>query len=112
MNKEFCAGVGVRDITPSSQLVNNTLHPAMTVRARRTWSPLNAKSLALSFGEKARVLVALDLMYMSDPAARAVREAIAAATGLPVEDIVVCCSHSHSTPFIEPLDRPHPFWSW
>jgi neutral ceramidase len=108
-NGDFCAGVGVRDITPSSQLVDNSLHCAMTVQTNEHGSPLSAKALALSYAGTCRVLVALDLIYMIDPAARMVREAIASATGVAVEEIVVCCSHSHSTPFIEPLGRPHPF---
>jgi neutral ceramidase len=106
---DFCAGVGVRDIMPSPQTVDNSLHCAMTVRTDQRGSPLYAKALALSFGTRCRVLVALDLVYLIDPAAQMVREAMASATGVAMEDIVVCCSHSHSTPFIEPLDRPHPF---
>jgi neutral ceramidase len=109
MSSEFCAGVGVRDITPSPQLVDNTLHTAMTVRPDERGCPLYARALALRFGQKPRVLVALDLVFMVNPAAQVVREAIAAATGLSMEDIVVCCTHSHSTPFVEPVDRPHPF---
>ena len=60
MNAEFCAGVGVRSITPTRQLVSNGLHCTMTVRFDEEGSPLNAKALALSFGGKSQVLIALD----------------------------------------------------
>ena len=109
VNAEFHAGVGIRNITPPPQLVNNSLHCAMTVRFDEQGSPLYAKALMLSFGGQPRMLVSLDLVFLLDPVARVLRETVAAATGLAVKDIVVSCSHSHSTPMIEPLDRPHPF---
>jgi neutral ceramidase len=109
MTEEFLAGVGVCDMTPGPQDIDNSLHAAMTVRTDEPGSPLYAKALALSFAGKTQVLVALDLVYLPDMPAHMVRNAVADATGLATDDIVVTCSHSHSTPLIEPLDGPHPF---
>jgi hypothetical protein len=109
MNTEFLAGVAVRDITPDPRIVDNSLHCTMTVRFDKRGSPLLAKALALSFQRGTRLLVALDLAYMRTPAAAVTREAIAEATGVEFDDVVLSCSHSHSTPFVEPLDGPHPF---
>ena len=109
MNPEFLAGVAVRDMTPDPQSVDNTLHCTMTVRLDERGSPLKAKALALSFEGRTQLLVGLDLVYMLTPTAWTVRGAIAEATGIKLEDIVLSCSHSHSTPMIEPLQGPHPF---
>jgi neutral ceramidase len=108
MNAEFLAGVGVRGITPSREEVDNSLHAAMTVRTDELGSPLQAKALALGFAQETRLLVALDLCYLPSEAAQMAIDALAAVTGLPRDAIVVSCSHSHSTPMIEPLVGPHP----
>lgn len=109
MSTAFQAGVAVRNITPTPQLVNNTLHCAMTVRTDEYGSPLNAKALALSFEGKSQMLVTLDLAHIRNPAAQLAREAVAAATGLAVDDVVLSCSHTHSAPMLDPVDGPHPF---
>lgn len=109
MSTVFQAGVAVRNITPTPQLVNNTLHSTMTVRTDAYGSPLNAKALVLTFQGKPQMLVALDMVALSDAAARRIREMVATAADLTIEDIVVTCSHSHSTPMVERVDKPHPF---
>jgi len=109
VNEDFSAGVALRDITPNPDIVDNALHCAMTVRFDERGSPLLAKALALSFQGRTRLLVALDLAYMLTPAATMTRKAIADATCVEFDDVVLSCSHSHSTPFVEPLDGPHPF---
>jgi neutral ceramidase len=109
MNTAFEAGAAVRNITPTPELVNTTLHHAMTVRADECGSPLKAKALALSFGGKSQVLVTLDLPHIRDSAAQLIRGVAASATGLAVDDVVLSCSHTHSAPFLDPVDKPHPF---
>jgi neutral ceramidase len=111
MDTELHAGVAVRDITPTPQLVDNSLFSTIqiTVRTDGQGSPLKAKALVLSFRGKPRMLVALDLVLLFDPAAQMVREAVAAATGLAIDSIIISCSHTHSAPMVEPLDKPHPF---
>ncbi len=40
------------------------------------------------------------------------RKRVSAACGLPVDQIIFFCSHSHSSPFIEPLNLPHPYFDF
>jgi neutral ceramidase len=108
----FLAGVAVRNITPTREIIARDSGRAMTVRFDEQGSPMKAKALALSFRRKPRMLVALDLPGIKNRATQVLREAIAVATGLAIDDIVISCSHTHSTPFIEEpfdKDKPHPF---
>jgi neutral ceramidase len=109
MSTAFEAGVAVRNITPTPQLVDNALHATMRVRTDEYGSPLKTKALALSFGGKSQVLVALDLPHIRDSAAQLIRGVVANAAGLAVDDVVLSCSHTHSAPFLEFVDGPHPF---
>lgn len=109
MSTAFQAGVAVRNITPTPQLVNNALHSTMRVRTDEYGSPLNVKALALSFQRKTQILVAIDLPHIRDSAAQLIRTLVASATGLAVGDVVLSCSHTHSAPFLDPVDGPRPF---
>ena len=110
MATDFLAGVGVRDITPAPELIDNSLHPCMTVRLHERGSPMRVKALALTFGSVRSLLLAVDLVSIGGDHQKVLRQAVGDAVGLNVEDIVVSASHSHSTPFCEPLDGPHPFF--
>ena len=62
MTTEFLAGVGVRDITPEPELIDNSLHSCMTVRLHERGSPMRVKALALTFGNVRSLLLAVDLV--------------------------------------------------
>ena len=98
MNSDLFAGVAVRSIVPDPQLVNNAVHGNMTVRFDERGSELRVKGLALASGESKRLLVAADSVGVSPVHAVLIRQAIAEATGVADEDIVISASHSHSTP--------------
>ena len=110
MSEVFLAGAASRSIMPPAEMVNNKLHPMMTVRFDEPGSPVQAKALALTFQGRSAVLIALDLGGASDAQAQRMRQAVAEAGGLTASDVVISCSHSHSTPGIEPLDRAHPYF--
>ncbi len=99
-----------RSILPDPQIVDNTLHGNMTVRFDQLGSELRVKSLALQFGGTQRLLLALDIVFVSDPHAARLRRAVMDATGVPDAEIVISASHSHSTPFLEPFDGPQPYF--
>jgi len=103
------AGVGVREITPTPEMIDDSLHRTMSVRLDEAGAPLLAKALALTQGDTQVMLVALDLCLVMTDQAELVRRRAAEFLGWPPETILLSCSHSHSTPFLEPLDGPHPF---
>ena len=109
MAQIFMAGAASGSIMPRPEAVDNSLHPQMTVRLDEVGSPLEVKVLALSLGDRSVVLVVLDAISIPQPSGDWLREAVAAATGLARGDILISCTHSHSTPFLESLDRPHPY---
>lgn len=109
MSATFKAGVAVRNITPTRKLLDNSSHPTMTVRMDEFGSPLNVKALALCFDGKSQILLAYDLANMRDSAANLIRNVVAGATGLTVNDVVLSCSHTHSAPMLDPVEEPHPF---
>ena len=99
MKTNLLAGVAVSRIVPDPKLVNNSLHGNMTVRFDERGSELRVKALVLQSDEAKRLLLALDIVGIPSPHAQKMREAIAKATSLADEDIVITASHSHSTPF-------------
>ena len=109
MAQIFMAGAASGAIMPRPEAVDNSLHPQMTVRLDEVGSPLEVKVLALSLGGRSVVLVVLDTICIQQSSGDWLREAVAAATGLARGDILISCTHSHSTPFLESLDRLHPY---
>lgn len=112
MNTNLLAGAAARGIVPDPELVTNSLHSNMTVRFDERGSELQVKALALQFGQTQRLLLALDIVYVSNPHAEKMRQALARATGLPEDEIVISASHSHSTPFLEPFDGRQPYFDF
>jgi hypothetical protein len=109
MNPEFYAGAAARNIVPPPEIVNNSLHPNMTVRFDELGSPLQVKALFMRCHEQSWMLLAMDSVGMSWEQAYFIRQGVAEAAGLSMENIVVSASHSHSTPFLEHLTKPHPY---
>ena len=60
--------------------------------------PLLAAALWLSDGERSAVLMALDLLLLDPPAARALRRAVAEALQTPEQCVFISCTHTHSGP--------------
>ena len=110
--ENFFAGAASRSIMPTKEMVNNSIHSNMTVRFDELGSPLNTKALALTFGDKSFVLIALDIVGVGNSHSDPLRKAIANSIGLDPDEIVISASHSHSTPFIEPMDGPHPYFDF
>ena len=109
MSDIFLAGAASRSIMPPADMVDNTLHPMMTVRFDEPGSPVQAKALALTFGPGSVMLIGLDLGGALDAHADHLRSAVAEAVGLTAAQVVVSCTHSHSTPGLEPLTGAHPY---
>ena len=95
---------------PGPEHVDNAIHGVMNVQIERRGAPLRAKALALQLDDTAGLLVTLDLVLLLTGHCEHLRRRLARATGVAAGAIVVHCTHSHSTPFAEPLDGPHPFF--
>lgn len=65
--------------------------------------PLFARALALSDEETGTklLLVSLDLCVLTTAVAAHLRARLAEENGLPVEAVLLCCTHTHSGPFAE-----------
>ena len=109
MKTVFRAGAAMRDIMPTREMINNALHHIMSVHTNGLGSPLHTKALALEQGNLKVLLVSLDLIGLGDRALP-LRKGVAKAAGIDVEHIVACCSHTHSSPRVEPMSGPHPYF--
>jgi len=81
--------------------------------AESVHDPLHARALYLESDGRALV-VTLDVCLLAVPQARALRERVAARTGLPVSAVWVAATHTHSGPETGIADvlagRPKPDW--
>lgn len=89
-------GTGAVDITPPTGLdIAGNLWPS---QSRGTRDPLRCKALVLDDGTERAALVALDVIGLSRPEVLRARELIMARTGIPAENIMLACSHTHQGP--------------
>jgi neutral ceramidase len=92
--KQFLAGAASVDITPPlGTRINGDFvsHVAHTIHDK-----LYSKALALKSGSETIVLVVVDTCYMQDDFLRPVRKEINLKTGLPEQNILFSCTHTHS----------------
>jgi len=107
----FKAGAAMASIMPTPEIIDNTWHPQMAVRFDELGSPLFVKVLALSFDDRCElVLVNLDTINIPQTSGDNLRQAIADSLGIRPQDVIISCTHSHSTPFVEDLRREHPYF--
>jgi neutral ceramidase len=93
---EIQAGFARADITPEPQMLNWTLVPARPYGA--VHDPLFVRALVLSDEQTRVCLVGWDLLDARDFAVARVRKAIAVATGIPAEHVMIQATHNHSGP--------------
>lgn len=91
------AGAARRDITPRTSLYLAG-YPNTPRASTGVHDPLTTTALALSDGDHTVIFVALDLLMLSHGFANECRAEIAAATGVPVDGILVSTTHTHSAP--------------
>jgi len=91
------AGSARRDIT---QPLGTPSSLGLFTAVSEIWGPLTATVVVLESEAGRIALVGLDLCGLLEASHRAIREAVAAATGIPAGDVVLNVSHSHSAPYI------------
>lgn len=75
---------------------------------QRTWQTVHdelfATALVIDSGDVAVAVIALDLMVVGEQFTDEVRRAVHRETGLPPENIMVCCTHTHNAPASQGLE--------
>src|SRR5215472_16029385 len=90
------AGFASLDITPPPGLdIAGGLSPTPSQGTR---DPLLARALVLDDGASRAALVALDVIGIERPEALRAREIVASRTGIPPENVMIACSHTHQGP--------------
>lgn len=95
------AGVARVDITPPVGLPMAG-YGSRDRLSEGTLDPLTATALVLEQGPESCAIVAADLIGVSARIARAVRRRVAALCPLPPERVLVCATHTHWGPALEP----------
>jgi hypothetical protein len=91
------AGIARRDITPH---LGSPAGLSLTLPVRSIWDPLSATALVLDGDDGPWAIVGLDLCGILAATHLGIRRVVAAATGIPVERVVLNVSHSHSAPYV------------
>ena len=60
---------------------------------------LEANCLAVNDGENTAVLLSCDLLYCNQPQIDYTRDLINSTTGVPIDNIFICCTHTHTGPY-------------
>ncbi|MBI5686326.1 MAG: hypothetical protein HZC54_14730 [Verrucomicrobia bacterium] len=90
------AGAAVADITPA---VGISLAGSLTGRsAKSILDPLHARAVVLESGGVRIAFVLLDLIALNNDDTARARAAAAKAAFIPIENVCVSCTHTHSAP--------------
>ena len=91
------AGFARRDIT---QPLGTPSSLGLYTPVTEIWDPLSATAVVLDDGAERIAVVGLDLCGLLAASHQAIRRAVAVATGIDAERVVLNVSHSHSAPYI------------
>ena len=98
LKPQLAAGVARVDITPPPGIAHAGWGAQTHQRAAGVDLPLWATALALSDGGETVVIVDIDLVYLWEPEARKVQQAVVELTGLPRSHVRLSYTHTHSGP--------------
>ncbi|MBQ9501584.1 MAG: neutral/alkaline non-lysosomal ceramidase N-terminal domain-containing protein [Lentisphaeria bacterium] len=90
-------GFAVVDITPELGIYL-TGYGRPERLAEGVHSPLNASIMVVGDGKTSAAVVGLDWCFVDRPLTQAIRREIGRQSGIPEENILLCCSHTHSAP--------------
>ncbi len=97
------AGVAETDITPPiGYRVAGYFYERISTGVH---DPLKAKAVVLENGTNKAALVFCDLVEMTLPVSVPARKEASARTGIPVSNILICATHSHTGPLFNDLRR-------
>ena len=97
MARTIRAGTAITDISPKPgvSLGGYPHHPRPNAGVH---DPLYASCIYLDDGTTRLAIVGMDLLQLSKRHVQEVRERVADSTDIPAAHIMICCSHSHSSP--------------
>ncbi len=99
------AGEGVVDTTPPMKVEMGGFHrpPGQERRVEGIRHRSAARALVLRVGEARAAIVSLDVAAVSADFSARVARRVAAATSIPVANVRICATHTHSMPCFQPL---------
>ena len=92
----FQAGYSRQDITPDGDI-----HMNNGVLLNKVQDPLYATCIAVYDGENTVLLFTVDVKGLADFTCKMTKKRISIATKVPVENIILSATHTHSSPFPE-----------
>ena len=95
-------GVGREIITP--EIGCNLYGYRPDIYSESVHDDLTATAFALSFGEEKAILISLTVGAIMTWQADQIRQAIASATGIPAENVMLCATHTHTGPILKVMD--------
>lgn len=99
------AGAAMREITPDRPVWMDG-YGARDRPSEGVYAPLSARALALRQGDATAVIVSADVLNFDREQECRIRAKIAAATGVPVEGVVLCATHTHCGPRVADIVMP------
>lgn len=99
----FQAGYGEQTITPPLGTDLTGFGFYLDRRTDRILDDLKARALFLRDGERAQLLIVCDLLGFTVPFSDKVRGRLSRELGIPKENILLACTHTHSGPAAQPL---------
>ncbi|MGI6081880.1 MAG: neutral/alkaline non-lysosomal ceramidase N-terminal domain-containing protein [Limnochordia bacterium] len=106
------AGAAEVDITPA---LGSYLAGSFNERKARDISdPLRAKALVIDDGDKQVAMIILDLLAIERSEVQKMRTLIEEATGIPPENVLIACTHTHTGPitYLSHRRRDEAYLSW
>lgn len=107
MKSVYSAGFGRLDITPHLGVAMSGSWVGRT--GSGLYDPLYAVAVAFCHGEKTAVVISLDNLGLAGDLGLGIPRRIAEHIGIPEEAVIVCCTHSHTTPSVA-LDEEYAAW--
>ena len=94
------AGFGRALMNPPLNIPTGMWMAQKHVRGSGLDMDIAATVIVLRDGDVSTALIDLDLCFLSDSQAAAMRQAVREATGIPIENVLPFCSHTHAGPVI------------
>lgn len=104
MHNTLKTGFARVDITPPLGTPLIGYYNVVERLADRILDRLDVNVLAFSDGENRAVLLSADLLFIQQTQMDEARCAVAAATGLPVDSVIIACTHTHNGPMTQRSD--------